>query len=493
MISSGQRPTFWNRLTRFGYDALENRGRRRSAPTKKRSHEDKALDAKRRARLAETAQDAHVNFALASWAVRKHLDYVTRFRFQAKTGDAKLDLAIEELVEERSKRQNCDLARRHPLRRMLRIAEARRQLDGDVGLLKVLASPFSDIRGALQGIEADRIANPTTGAPQGFDETKWVNGVKSAAGGAAREYCICKRGQSGMEFERIVRADSLCLHASYEGTHRFDQVRGVSAMVSNLNAMRDIYEGFDYALAKVKLSQIMGFKVTRQQETDSLLTQTAAGSTDAEEEDETIAASDRYEITPGRAPWYLELDPGDDVDMVESKTPSTETVAFLKFIVQVALKSLNIPYSFFDESHTNFYGSRGGLIQYLKSCKTAHEDNQDLLDEITTWWLSLDVMDGRLALPSGVDFSDLWWEWVPDGVPWWDPVKEVNGAKASVAAGFDSPQKICRQLGSDLWENIDQIAEAKKYAEERGVTLDWGNVEPVTQPAEEEDDEDDEA
>jgi capsid protein len=81
------------------------------------------------------------------------------------------------------------------------------------------------------------------------------------------------------------------------------------------------------------------------------------------------------------------------------------------------------------------------------------------------------ISDGELILPRGVDYSDLSWEWVGDGVPWWDPQKEVTGHAMAIAAGLDTPQRVCRAIGTDYFDNIDQIAKANQYAQERGVSI----------------------
>ena len=167
----------------------------------------------------------------------------------------------------------------------------------------------------------------------------------------------------------------------------------------------------------------------------------------------------------------LDLNPGDKAEFLESRSPASETTDFLKLIIHVALKALDLPYSFFDESHTNFYGSRGGLIQYLKSCRSKQADLQEFLNEITRWRLGIAVADGELELPRSIEFENLKWEWVPDGVPWWDPAKEVAGHSAAIAAGLDNPQRVCRSVGTDFYDNIDLIAEANDYAASKGVQM----------------------
>jgi capsid protein len=169
------------------------------------------------------------------------------------------------------------------------------------------------------------------------------------------------------------------------------------------------------------------------------------------------------------------MDPGDRVGVIESKTPATEVTNFLKLIIHIALKSLGIPYSFFDESFTNFYGSRGGLIQYLKSVKARRADLSECLDQWTKWRFGIAVADGELKLPRGKDFDFLQWQWIPDGVPWWDSVKEARGAAMSIAMGASSPQQECQAIGSDFYQNVKETSEAIKYAETLGVDLKFAD------------------
>jgi len=100
--------------TRFGYDAVEAKNRRQ-APTGRLRSEDKELLPHQRRKLTSAARDIHRNFTIAAWAIRKHLDYVSTFSFQSRTGSADLDGRIEDLMAWWSRPANCDVAGRHSL------------------------------------------------------------------------------------------------------------------------------------------------------------------------------------------------------------------------------------------------------------------------------------------------------------------------------------------------------------------------------------------
>ena len=78
---------------RFGYDAVEDKDRRKP-PSANTKSEDDLLTPGKRKKLTGATRDIHRNFAIAGWAIRKHLDYVSTFSFQSRTGIEELDNEI---------------------------------------------------------------------------------------------------------------------------------------------------------------------------------------------------------------------------------------------------------------------------------------------------------------------------------------------------------------------------------------------------------------
>src|SRR5579872_2011014 len=66
-----------------GYDAVQDKGRRK-APTPINRSEDSELTPFDRWRLYGAGRDIYRNYSVAAWMVRKHLDYVSTFGFHAK-------------------------------------------------------------------------------------------------------------------------------------------------------------------------------------------------------------------------------------------------------------------------------------------------------------------------------------------------------------------------------------------------------------------------
>jgi capsid protein len=191
-----------------------------------------------------------------------------------------------------------------------------------------------------------------------------------------------------------------------------------------------------------------------------------------------------YEVNFGNGPVQLDLNPGDDAQFLKTDNPGSNTREFINMVLSIAMKALDLPYNFFDESHTNFFGSRSAWLLYDRSCQHKRADVLELLRKVTVWKLQQWIVSGDLRLPQGMTVGDLQFEWVHRGMPWWDPAKEINGAVAAIKAGLDNPYRICKETGrGEYEENVDAIAKAMAYAREKGVPLEFVmQPEPVVEP-----------
>ncbi len=454
----------------LGYDATEERGRRKPGQSIV-LNEDEYLAGGKRIKLQFNASEIYRNFSIVRWAVARHLDYVSTFTFQATTGIDALDDRLEALMGEWAKPDNCDVAGRMSLHKIIRMAEAQRTLRGDILIVKLRD-------GRLQLIESDRVKTPTDLQAIGIEREDIVEGIVITKAGRAVSFAVNKRLAGGRyEFERMVPR-KYAIHFGYFDT--VDQVRGIAPVSSALNSFRDVYENFDLALAKSKVAQLFGIKLTRKA-LDAAGVITEVGSVDPEESGESGDADGeacedappRYQVDFGQGPLILDMDPGDDADFLENKTPSTEFQTFMNATIGAAIKALDLPFSFYDESHSNYSGSRQALLQYNESAKIKRQEIKALLDHLTQWRIGLWVMNGELELPAGMTIFDLKWDWIHAGMPWIDPVKEKTADIMGIGAGLDNPEDVCRAHGGDVYTNIDKTARVLEYAQKKGVNLSY--------------------
>ena len=182
----------------------------------------------------------------------------------------------------------------------------------------------------------------------------------------------------------------------------------------------------------------------------------------------------------GDGPAVFDLDEGEDVSAIQSQNPAGSTQEFLKLCAQVALKSLDLPYNFFDEAHTNFFGSRAAWLLFERACYARRKTQDRLHRKMTVarlwrWTLPVDMGGtGEITLPNSMQVQDVPFRWVPRGVAWWKPQEELDTALRSVAAGLKSMQDVCDEHGfGDYLDNIREIQGEREELASMGFVQKW--------------------
>jgi capsid protein len=447
------------KVTMFGYDSLVDK-KRRKAPTSTTSSEDRTLRDSEKRKAHSTVRDIRRNHALAAWMIRKHLDFVSSFSFHAMTDDADYNRELERLMKWWGRSRNCDIAGRHSLRSYIRTAEAMRVVDGDLGTLLLRS-------GHIQAVEADRIGKPTRGGiPSGSmsvdNQSRLQNGVLVNGQGRATNYVLLKRelNTTSLLFDKVVRARNFRLLAYYD---RFDQVRGISPLMTAMGNVTDISEVQEYQRIKQKVASLFGTAIKREQTDDN------DGFT-YESDGDTASPKYDFELKPG---LKLELMPGDDVDLLESKTPGASFIEFQNMSIQIAMLALDLPVTFYDSRRSSYSAQRQDLLNYQRATKAKQADLIDFLDGITAWkvatWEAAGLLPAREA-----SIGESRWIWRPCGIPWIDPLKEVNAYAVGISQGLLSRREAKNLMGCNeqSWKDtLRELAEEEKMAVEAGVTL----------------------
>ena len=422
-------------VTKLGYAVVDDGQNVRVQPSSALYSEDDHLPVRDRKKLIAATRDCQRNFEIASWAVRKHLDFVASFTFQCRSKDRGFRRDVEQYIADRSTRQAFDVARRHPRRRFTRLLEARRVIDGDV-----LALKLTD--GSLQAIESDRLRDPPD-----VKSGSWTHGIQTDRAGRALRYAIHTRNGSNYQFERSIGAESVIHHAHWD---RFDQVRGITPFASGVARLLDAHETINYAVAKAKIAQLFGLVTTRNGD-DAPAPVTTDETTDDEGETKRT-----HEIDFGKGPVFLDLDPGEDAKFLENKTPPMELVNFIDGLISLAIKVLDIPTCWLWEEKATWHSARSAALLYLRSAAEKRADVVDVLSEWADWQFARAFGAGILRLPRGMDKID--YAWVPAGVPWWNPAQEVMADIKAVEAGFQSRSDVVlERTGREYTDLLDQL------------------------------------
>lgn len=433
---------------RWGYDAVAPKLKRRSPSGILRS-EDAELNTSQRKQLLSSARDIHRNYVTAGWMIRKHLDYVTTFRFQGRSRDKQLNDKLQRLMAAWSTARSCDIAARHPLRRFLRLLEARAALDGDVWVNRLSS-------GSLQAIEGDRVRTPIGGLPDGITAGDLTHGVLTTEYGRNLKVCVCRRGRTSdfspnagtFTFETLLDASHVWQHGYFD---RFDQVRGISPLSAALNNLQDSYEGIDYALARSKLEQLLTLAIFKADPNATL------DGDDPQDYSGTIKLGGL---------GILQLDAGDRAEFLKGTNPSNEFQAFQTLVTSLTLKALDLPYSFFNESFTNYSGARQALLQYEQSASNRRADIVEFLDWLTAWRIALWALDGQLTFAEAEAAN---WEWVHAALPWLDPLKESQADIANLSAGLTTRKRLLKARGEEWDDVVTELADEQRRLQELGL------------------------
>jgi capsid protein len=86
-------------------------------------------------------------------------------------------------------------------------------------------------------------------------------------------------------------------------------------------------------------------------------------------------------------------------------------------------------------------------------------------------WTQAAILSGALAVDrNDPEIYDL--DWIPQGWPWVDPLKDVQGKLTEVRSGFLSRTKVVSEQGYDAEEMDREIASHNERADSLGLVFD---------------------
>ncbi|GAB5444359.1 MAG: hypothetical protein Fues2KO_47080 [Fuerstiella sp.] len=451
------------------YDSLNPKGRRRRASRVSINPEERLMTQQRRDDINANANDVHRNVAMLQWMIRQTLNYCCTFDVQFQTNDDGLNHALRDLMERDCRAENLDYVGRMDWDDHRRVLESLKLTGGDSFVI-----PLRERR--IQALEGVVCRNPRS-----FDAgDRWCKGARlnrrnRVVAWNFRDESLIRTEPNAPD--KTVSARNVWQHVQYEG--RLNQIRGISPINAILNELRDVYEGFDHARAKMKLDQIFGAHVKYKDgggDPDDPPAPTVNSS--GGEPDDDATTEDDLHMDFGNGPVVVDREDIEDVKLLLGNNPSSNTQEFLKLCIMVALIALDLPFNFFDAAHTNFFGSRSAWILYERSCMARRKTQIRLHNRMTNWrlfqwFLPTDFGGtGELTLPRSMRIEDVRYRWIPRGVPWWKPKEEIEANLAAVALGWKTNQGVCDENGFGLYaENLKQLARERDEAEKHGFVL----------------------
>ena len=474
--TDGTRGDISTRITQFGYNAAVTTGKRQ-APQTRVTHESVVLPPSKRTKLIATAQDQVRNHALVAWMLRKHLDYVSMFGLEVTTKKKKLKSQIERIFEWHGKKRNFDVTQRLGRDEFFRFFEAEKVAAGDAAFIKL-----GKLR-KIQGIESDLIAKPAMdqNTSKGDKELfkKLTNeGLIKGEFSEITKYCICNRGEGGktVEFDHFEDAVNVVFDAYFS---RFSsQNRGVSPLSTAINTVQDISEGMEYNVVKAKMHALFGIAITRDPQGTAEFGGAGGATSETAEASETDTDS-HLELNPTKIN-ILDMNEGEDAKVIESGTPSIEFISAMHLYIHIAMLALDIPVTCFDSRKSSFSARIADLNEYEVSIKPKQAKNREVREEYSSWLLETIYNDKKspwklkeMADAANVSLDDLksYIEWIPNGSPWLDKFKQLQGDQLGIDLCLDNHIDAARRRGSDVFKNIDKQSEVLAYAKKKNVPI----------------------
>jgi len=197
----------------------------------------------------------------------------------------------------------------------------------------------------------------------------------------------------------------------------------------------------------------------------------------------------QMDAAPGEA---RQLPPGWEFQAWQPTHPTANYVGFMKAVKRVVARAFGRSYASLtgDLSDVNFSSMRTDRVREIEQNKLHQQDLlvEQLCDPVFADWVQMASVVGALgAVPVDAGQMASFAEWMCKGWPWIDPAKDMAAAQMEIGMGLTSPQRLCAEKGRDFYEIIDELADAKPYAADKGVTLESVPMQVLAEPAPDDD------
>jgi capsid protein len=361
-------------------------------------------------------------------------------------------------VDQWSRRENCDIGKRHSLSQMIRLRAAGEYLDGDGALLKL-----SSLK--LQGIEGDNIRSPDyktdiAGMPE--EAKKSIQGLILDRFNAVQKYVICMKTENPgrYKFAALVDAENIIYGGNF---FRFDQIRGVPALNTAANTAQDVKEIDEYQLQKVKMHAMHALVFKSDASTTGYNEAPIAGI--AGNSSGTVANTPQYQFELDSG-LKMELNPGDSVDMLESKTPSREYKEFSELMMRKFFLTLEgLPYEFFNCGNASYSAMKHIRAEFKFGIQLSELKNRDIRYSVLEWALpALLVQNGiRLSKKFAGNKIFRFLTWLPQAEPWLEEDREVSAALARIDGGLSNLEDEAARRGKNAYDVLRGTQRVQSY------------------------------
>ena len=406
------------------------------------------------------------NNPFVSGLVQCSVDNIVRtgFRLVMNTKDKVWNKENEAAWAEKCDFLDCRNIR--PFWKLQRSWQYRKMVDGDVGVYHNNVDVGTD-EFFIQTIEADRIRSKK------FDYLD--QGVEFDDLGMPLRYWIGPRPKDQLDVRRAlaqgspVSADDFFLYAHYP-TERVDQLRGVSMLLPMFNTLKDIKEGMNAMLQKLKVSAFFALKTI----TKTGPTGLDWNGTETVKTNEDGKSRKTRSIVPGT---IADLAAGEDIAEIESNSPNPEFEKFIRFTVRYACVQLGVPLEFalLDVGALNY----SSMLAVREMAKRRFICEQQSLmvpsSKVFKSWQANMVENDELKPPKSLKTNFHSHRWLTPPWPSLDSQKDYQAYGLALGFGLTTIKDILAESSTNTFEElVAQRAEEIKVLAAAGIPTTIG-------------------
>lgn len=385
----------------------------------------------------------------------------TGIKPQARTGDERLNKAIETLWKEWTRPENCDITGQQTFEEMQAMLLRRKIVDGEI-LVKKVINRRGRFPLKLQVIKSDLLSQYLIRAPKTNNVIR--SGIELNDHLQPLAYWIDKKTPDGYtEYDPDrVRADEI-IHLWTRSQP--DQIRGMSDLTPIIKRLKDTQDYLDAETVAAKIAACFSVFITTQTGAPGMVGR--IGNTKDPEKKKIQS------IRPGMIKY---LAPGESVTTANPSRGIASAKDYVSIQERLAGAGLGLSYELMsrDFNSSSFSAARQGMLEDRKTFEPIQQFlSAHLCTPIYREWLDTCVLAGLLDIPDYFTNKEAYQavEWVTPGWSWIDPQKEVNADISAIQNGGKTLSQWCAERGYDWREQLEQMALEKETAESLGLKL----------------------
>ncbi|MEG1593693.1 MAG: phage portal protein, partial [Oscillibacter sp.] len=251
----------------------------------------------------------------------------------------------------------------------------------------------------------------------------------------------------------------------FKTKHRPSQLREMSDMTPTITRIRDANEFITAVSVKERIAACLSVFIKKTLPTGGIgrgAVRTADGQVDY--------AGKR--LGPG---MIMEMNAGDDAQVVDPKGAATDATAFLKTQQGLIGAGQGLSYEAVSRDMTGatYSSARQNAIEDESTYAEDMELLTDFMSEVYENFIISGYLAGLFNLPGFWDKKADYMEhtWVKAPKKWIDPSREATADKTALQSGQKTFPDLCAERGKDWKEAVDEMAQVLEYGRKSGIEM----------------------